>query len=520
MLAKGGGFCFSSANFMDSLRHFPLGEPFPKSPHAVVSSLPTLADVRAYEEKEARVVEALDSGYPRFVRHRYVRDLVSLYLEREALAGRGGALLGGRRVARALCEHVGRTVDYLEVEPGLCLVHYPAHDAETAERVGKYLQHVGCGISSRQAEDLLVAHRRLEARHPEESFEGHAESEVERRLAGELGCRTNDVLVCASGMNAFFSGFRAVQEFQRGRKRTRWIQLGWLYLDSGCVLKEFTEADEELELCYDVFDLDSILERIARAGDELAGVVVECPTNPRIQICHLAEVAEAVRGQGGVMMVDPTIASVYNVRVLPHADVVVTSLTKYAAIEGDVMIGALAVNPESPYYGDLILRTSAFHQPAYARDISRLAYEMQAAPAVLPEVNANAKRVSEFLAGHPAVARVDCADRSGHLSEVAKANGSVGAVVTFSLKGSMEAFYDTVKCMKGPSFGTRFTLLCPFMYLAHYDLVGTEKGRAFLNEVGIDPDLIRLSVGTEPFEAIRGVLDEALNVSLENRRRA
>jgi len=516
MLAKSGGFCFPSALAMDSLRHFPLGEPFPNSPHAVVSSLPTLADVRAYEEKEARVVEALDSGYPRFVQHRYVRDLVGIFLEREALAGRGGVLLGGQRAARALCEHIGRMVDYLEVEPGLCLVHYPGNDAETAERVGKYLQHVGCGISSRQAEDGLVALGRLKSRHAEAVFEGHAESEVERRLAELLGCRTSDVLVCASGMNAFFAGFRAVQEFQRGRGRKRWIQLGWLYLDSGCVLKEFAEADEELDVCYDVFDLDAILERIERAGKELAGVVVECPTNPQIQICQLEKVAAAVRRQGGVMMVDPTIASIYNVDVLPHADIVVTSLTKYAAIDGDVMIGALAVNPDSPFYGDLVLRTSAFHQPAYARDISRLACEMQAAPELVQAANANAKELSAFIRRHPAVARVDCANQSDYLPEVAKLEGPVGAVVTFSLKGSMEAFYDTVRCMKGPSFGTRFTLLCPFMYLAHYDLVSTGQGREFLAGVGIDPDLIRLSVGTEPVEAIREVLGEALDASLKH----
>jgi cystathionine gamma-synthase len=54
------------------------------------------------------------------------------------------------------------------------------------------------------------------------------------------------------------------------------------------------------------------------------------------------------------------------------------------------------------------------------------------------------------------------------------------------------------------------TLICPFLYLAHYDLVTTEAGRAELAASGIDPDLLRLCVGTEPAEDIIAVLAEAL----------
>ena len=78
----------------------------------------------------------------------------------------------------------------------------------------------------------------------------------------------------------------------------------------------------------------------------------------------------------------------------------------------------------------------------------------------------------------------------------------------------MERFYDTITVMKGPSFGTRFTLLCPFMYLAHYDLVTAAEGRALLRAVGIDPDLIRISVGIEPYEALVPVFEAALKASL------
>ena len=54
------------------------------------------------------------------------------------------------------------------------------------------------------------------------------------------------------------------------------------------------------------------------------------------------------------------------------------------------------------------------------------------------------------------------------------------------------------------------TLICPFMYLAHYDLVNTEAGRAELRANGLEADLLRLCVGTEPVDEIIAALAEAL----------
>jgi cystathionine gamma-synthase len=78
------------------------------------------------------------------------------------------------------------------------------------------------------------------------------------------------------------------------------------------------------------------------------------------------------------------------------------------------------------------------------------------------------------------------------------------------VRGKLEAFYDRLRLPKGPSFGMRTTLICPFMYLAHYDLVTSAQGRAQLEANGLDPELLRLCVGTEPVEEIIGALREAL----------
>ena len=501
---------------MNSLRHFPLGEPFPASPHAVASSLPTMADVRGYEEKDPRVLDALRSGYPRFVVHAFVGELIDLFLEREALVGRSAVLVVTRRAMQDLLEYVdaGAAVAVVAVDGGLQLVHCDASDSGLAHAIRKYVQHVGCGVSSRQAEDLLVSFGRLPSAYVESLVEQNAGAEVEGRLAELFGCRESDVLVCSCGMSAFYAGFRAVQSVQRRRGRTHWIQLGWLYLDSGCVLKEFFGDGETLEYCYDVNDTDALVEKLSSFGESLAAVVVECPTNPLVQICDLKRVAEVVHANGGALIVDPTVASLYNVDVLPHADVLVNSLTKYAACEGDVMIGSLALNAQSPYYKELLSEISDFHVPPYGRDLQRLAYEMRDAPEVVAEMNCNAARLAKFLRAHPAVGQLHYASDSPQYIEVARGPESGGAMISIELVGSMERFYDKVAVLKGPSFGTRFTLLSPFMYLAHYDLVTEEKGRAFLREAGLDPELIRISVGAEPYEAIEAVFAEALDYSL------
>jgi cystathionine gamma-synthase len=481
-----------------------------------------MADVRGYEEREPRVLDALLSGYPRFVEHAFIRELIQWYLRREALDGRSAVLIPGRRATQDLVNVVGAGVTCVKVEgslaPGsrteatggdLFLVHYAAEDRGLNHRVRKFVQHTGCGISSRQAEDCLIAHGLRASAFPEVTVAVGAQAAVEAELAQLIGCAPKDVLICASGMNAFYAGFRAVQEAQSARGRTYWLQLGWLYLDSGCVLKEFLGAGTSLDFCYDATDTDTLIARIEALGDALACVVVECPTNPLVQVADLPRIAEAVRRGGGILMVDPTIASVYNVNVLPYADILVTSLTKYAAHQGDVMIGALALNAASPYYGDLVLRTSSFYQPPYARDLGRLAEQLKSAPEAVARMDANARRVVDYLRRQPAVKQVHYAGDSKHFASVSRRTGAGGALITIELHDPIEPFYDALGMMKGPSFGTAYTLACPFMYLAHYDLVTCDQGREFLRSVGIDPDLIRLSVGAEPVEAIIECFEKA-----------
>ncbi|NCG08684.1 MAG: hypothetical protein GWO81_03830 [Verrucomicrobia bacterium] len=488
-------------------RQYQLGESLAAGPHSVVGCLPTMADVRAYEEKETRVWSALEGGYPRFVEHSYVRELKEFYLKAAALEVKATALMRGDRDVATLNDFLGGRTGSLEVEPGLFLV-WPER-ASDAKAFTKYIQHTGCGLSSREAEDLLLFHGLGRSIFKESYYVGDADAFVREELARLTEAEIENVWPCASGMNAFYTAFRAIQAVQTTRGRGRWLQLGWLYVDSGCILQKYLGADETLEICHEVGNTEAVLEAIANCGEELAAVVVECPSNPLIKSCDLTVIAAAVRAQGGILLVDPTIASIYAVDVLKDADVLATSLTKYAGHGADVLAGALVLNADSDYADALRPELKGRQLKPYWRDLLRLAHSMKNAPRKVALMQKNSKKLLAFLKAHPAVERVHASPSSAYRA-ISKTERGVAPLISIVLKGSMEQFYDTVTVMKGPSFGAVGTILCPFMYLAHYDLVTTETGRAQLCAAGIDPDLIRIAVGTEPYAELEAAFARAL----------
>lgn len=81
--------------------------------------------------------------------------------------------------------------------------------------------------------------------------------------------------------------------------------------------------------------------------------------------------------------------------------------------------------------------------------------------------------------------------------------------VTFTSPIAAQAFFDNLGCEKGPSLGTNFTLSCPFVILAHY----TELD--WVQQFGIDPYLVRISVGLENREVLIGWIERALQAAKE-----
>lgn len=60
----------------------PLGNPIPAfTEHAISVSLPEWADNVGYEEGEARVVDAMQTGYPRFFIHTHIKKVSDILSE-------------------------------------------------------------------------------------------------------------------------------------------------------------------------------------------------------------------------------------------------------------------------------------------------------------------------------------------------------------------------------------------------------------------------------------------------------
>jgi cystathionine gamma-synthase len=495
---------------MSAFAPIPLGQPIPAGPHSVSCSLPTMEAVRGYEEKTPAITRHLTSGYPRFVVHPFARQLATHFGE----AGRTLWLTSSERMAGELARHLGPASDAaLFSRDGL---HGVSHreSAEIATQAKLYLQHLGGFLSSREAEDHLVRLGLRAAADPEPPFAGDAAAEVRRWLRTALpGTADADLLLANSGMNAVYAAFRAISELQRPRGRTAWLQLGWLYLDTIAILKKFTNGPQDYLYLANPLDREALEDLFAEHGSRLAGVFAEIPTNPLIQTPDLAALAALCRRHGVCLVVDPSVASIRNVKALPHADVVASSLTKYTASEGDVIAGVVAINPASPDAAELRRRAAAWLEPVYPRDLARLAAQIGQTDAVLARIHENTPRVAAFLSAHPKIKEVFWALHPAsrdHYRKISRTPDAVGGMISFSLRGPLQPFYDRLRLAKGPSFGMKTTLICPFMYLAHYDLVTTPAGRAELNENGLDPDLLRLCVGIEPAEDIIGALAEAL----------
>jgi len=476
-----------------------LGVTVPDSPHATVICLPTLADVESYERKEERVWKLLHAGYPRFVRNALVTRAA-----REAASGLGrtGELfpLVSEASARRLADHTGATLTSVDHVGDWCLVTTPAGDA--ALRLAKMVQHTGTLISSRQAEAWLARSA---------PTDGSAALRTIRTALSPLlsGVSVDDILIATSGMNAVDAAIAAVDTVQRPRGRSAWIQLGWLYVDSTRLLEKARDAKHHF--ISDVRDLASV-ERLLAAGD-IAGVFTEVPNNPQLETADIPALRDLCDKHGAKLLLDPSSVGLASVDVLPFADIAVSSLTKYAGSEGDIMAGVLAVHPSRADATDLLALVRRRLEPLHALDLDVLAQQVGRMEEVTRRLSTTAAEIARRLAAHPAVARVRTADQgptAAAYRSLLRPGAGAGALITLELRGDMRRVYDRLGVAKGPSFGLRYTLAAPFLWLAHFEEVTTEQGRAHIRAAGLDPDLLRISVGLEPVEDIWAAFEHAL----------
>jgi cystathionine gamma-synthase len=253
-------------------------------------------------------------------------------------------------------------------------------------------------------------------------------------------------------------------------------------------------------------DLEAVRRELA--AREVRLVWAESPTNPLLGIADLRALAGAAHDAGALLAVDNTFASPYLQRPLPlGADAVVHSTTKYLGGHSDVVGGAVVVaDPElAEKLAFLQNATGGIAGPFDAwltlRGIKTLAVRME-------RHCANAARVADMLAGHPAVAEVfypGLPAHPGHKVAAAQMR-AFGGMVSFRVLAGAEAAVEVCGRTRlftlGESLGGVESLIEHPARMTHASAAGSA--------LEVPADLVRLSVGLEDCDDLLDDLRQAL----------
>jgi len=262
-------------------------------------------------------------------------------------------------------------------------------------------------------------------------------------------------------------------------------------------------------------DIDAVTAVLAARPTRL--VWAESPTNPLLSVPDLRALAGAAHASGALLVTDNTFASPYLQRPLElGADAVVHSTTKYLGGHSDVVGGAVVVRSAGPGADDAdqaladglaFIRNATGAVPGpldcwlTLRGIKTLAVRMD-------RHCANAGRVAQMLAAHPAVAEVfypGLPSHPGH--QVAKEQmRDFGGMVSFRVRGGEQQAVDVCGRARvftlGESLGGVESLIEHPARMTHASVTGSP--------LEVPADLVRLSVGIENAADLIADLEQAL----------
>ncbi|OKP02857.1 Cystathionine gamma-synthase [Penicillium subrubescens] len=273
------------------------------------------------------------------------------------------------------------------------------------------------------------------------------------------GISEEDVYLYPSGMSAIFNSH---QTLLAARGPLKSICFGFPYTDTLKILQKWGPgclfyghgSSEDLD------DLESRLKN----GERFLGLFTEAPGNPLLKTPDLVRIRGLADKYGFAVVVDETISNFLNINVLPHADIVVSSLTKIFSGDSNVMGGSGVLNPQAPFYKllkDTLNRE--FEDLYWAEDAVFLERNSRDFISRIDKINATSEEITAMLKASPLVKDVYYPKYSPTrplYDSLRSPNGGYGGLfsVTFhSTEGSI-AFYDTLEVLKGPSLGTNFTL--------------------------------------------------------------
>ncbi|MFC5405160.1 homocysteine synthase [Cohnella soli] len=276
-------------------------------------------------------------------------------------------------------------------------------------------------------------------------------------------------------------------------------------------------------------------------------VFAETIGNPRGDILDISAVASIAHENGIPLIVDNTFATPMLCRPLEHgADIVLHSATKFIGGHG-TSIGGIVVDggkfdwKTSGKFPGLTEPDPSYHGVVYTDAVGPVAYIIKMRVQLLRDMgsalapfnsfmflqgletlhlrmerhSSNTIAVAKFLEAHPAVEWVSYAGLESHpsykLGQRYLPDGQ-GAIMTFGIKGGVEAGKKVINNVKLFSHlanvGDSKSLIIHPASTTHQQLSEAEQVAA-----GVQPGMIRLSVGTEGIKDILKDLEQALTAS-------
>ncbi len=275
-------------------------------------------------------------------------------------------------------------------------------------------------------------------------------------------------------------------------------------------------------------------------------VYAETIGNPRIDVLDIAAVAEIAHEAGVPLVVDSTFATPYLCRPIEHgSDIVVHSATKFIGGHGTSIGGVIVESGRFPWdngnFPGMTEPSPGYHGIRFFETFGEFGFLMKArvenlrdiGPALSP-FNAfmflqgletlpvrmerhcrNAEQVAAFLNEHPLVSWVRYPTLPGNPNQDLAARylpRGAGAVFTFGVQGGREVgsqFIEELRLISHlANIGDAKTLIIHPGSTTHGQLTEEQQRTA-----GVEPDLVRISVGLEDPDDICWDLDQALHIA-------
>ncbi len=279
--------------------------------------------------------------------------------------------------------------------------------------------------------------------------------------------------------------------------------------------------------------------------DNTKAVFGETIANPALVVLDFDKFANAAHKHGVPLIIDNTFATPVNCRPIEWgADIVVHSTTKYIDGHGSSVGGAIVdsgnfdwtkypdkypglTQPDETYHG--LVYTDRFGKGAYItratavlmRDLGPIQSPQNAfyvnlgledLPVRMQRHCENAKAAAEYLQNHEKIAWVHTPELPGDkyydLAQKYMPDGTCG-VITFGVKGGRNACVRMMDALKMISIETHVADVksCVLHPASH---THRQMNDEELLEAGVQPDLIRFSVGIENIDDIIADLEQAL----------